>query len=90
MVDWLITATTIYCDAVEDEVTFIARKDGTMKCTGYNLYSTPNKKNIKMIKQKSKRLKKTIKCEGLDCRQIKQYKNKLFSEQAKADVIDYE
>ena len=81
MVDWLITATTIYCDAVEDEVTFIAGKDGTMKCTGYSIYSNPNKNTIKAIKQKSKSLKKTIKCEGLDCHRIKQYKNKMFSGQ---------
>ncbi len=84
MVDWLITATTIYCDAVEDEVTFIAGKDGTMKCTGYNVYSSPSKKNIKMIKPKSKRLKKTIRCEGLDCHRIKEYKSKLFSGQAQS------
>ena len=82
MVDWLLTATTIYCDAVEDEVTFIAGKDGTIKCTGYNVYSSPSKKNIKMIKQKRKRLKKSIRCEGLDCHRIKEYENKLFSGQA--------
>ncbi len=81
MVDWLITATTIYCDAVEDEVTFIAGKDGTMKCTGYNMYSSLDKNTVRTIKQKSKRLKKRIKCEGLDCYRIRQYKNKLFSGQ---------
>lgn len=82
MVDWLMTATTIFCDAVEDEVTFIAGKDGTMKCTGYNIYASPDKNTVGTMKHKSKLLKKTIKCEGLDCRRIMQYKNKLFSGRA--------
>jgi hypothetical protein len=78
MVDWQITATTIYCDAVEDEVTFIAGKDGDIKCTGYNTYFSPDKEAARTIKQKSSRFKKTIKCEGLECHRVAEYKNKLF------------
>ena len=35
MVDWQVTATTIYCDAVDDDVTLLVYKDGSAKCTGY-------------------------------------------------------
>ncbi|MFC1902066.1 GYD domain-containing protein [Chloroflexota bacterium] len=42
MVDWVITATTIYCDAVDDEVTLLVHKDGTVKCIGHSKYAKPD------------------------------------------------
>jgi len=35
MVNWQVTEVTIYCDAVDDEVTIQVYKDGSVKCTGY-------------------------------------------------------
>jgi hypothetical protein len=32
MVDWQITAATIYCDDVDDEVTVIVNRDGSVRC----------------------------------------------------------
>ena len=81
MVDWVLTATTIYCDAVEDEVTLIADKDGTMKCTGYNKYSSPDKVTAKSLQSRGKQLKKQLKCEGLECSRVTGYRDKLFSGQ---------
>jgi hypothetical protein len=34
MVDWQITAKTIYCEAVKEEVTIIIKKDWSANCTG--------------------------------------------------------
>ena len=82
MADWVITATTIYCDAVEDEVTLIAEKAGNLKCTGYNKYFNPDKNTAKSIKRRSAQLKKKLVCEGLDCQRVKSYRDKLFSKQA--------
>ena len=41
MVDWKVTATTIHCDAVGDEVTILVYKDGSVKCIGYDKYGKP-------------------------------------------------
>lgn len=34
MTDWQITAKTIYCDSVQEEVTIIVKKDWSVQCTG--------------------------------------------------------
>ena len=80
MSDWVMTATTIYCDAVEDEVTLVAEKDRTLKCTGYNKYFSPDKDIAKSIKRRGAQLRKKLVCEGLDCYRVKGYRDKLFSE----------
>jgi hypothetical protein len=82
MVDWARTATTIYCDAVEDEVTLIVDKDGTLKCTGYSKYSNPDKETARSIRSRSRHLRKELMCEGLDCHRATQYREKLFAEEA--------
>lgn len=35
MVDWRVTATTIYGDAVDDDVTVLVYEDWSTRCTGY-------------------------------------------------------
>ncbi len=40
---WQLTAITIYCDAVDDEVTIILHKDGAITCTDYRKYTEPSK-----------------------------------------------
>ena len=82
MVDWVLTATTIYCDAVEDEVTLMADKDGTMKCTGYNRYFSPDRDTAKSMQRRGKQSRKQLKCEGLDCHRVTGYHEKLMSEKA--------
>jgi hypothetical protein len=32
--DWQVAATTIHCDAVDDDVTIIVHRDCTTRCTG--------------------------------------------------------
>ena len=84
MADWVMTATTIYCDAVDDEVTLIINRDGTSKCTGYNKYGQPGKETARTIKIKSKQSGKQLKCEGPECHRVTRYRDKLLSEEAEA------
>jgi hypothetical protein len=83
MTDWAITATTIYCDAVDDEVTLIVHRDGTSKCTGYQKYSKPNKETTSAMKIRGKQLGKQLRCEGLECHRVTQYRDNLLAKEAR-------
>ena len=72
MVNWQITAKTIYCEVVADEVTLLVYKDGTAKCTGFKRYGETKAKN------------KQAKCNA-ECSQLIDYKNKLFAEEEDAN-----
>ena len=80
MVNWQITATTIYCDAVYDEVTFMVYGNGTIKCTGYTKYSNPSQEVENLLRKRSKELNKKLECQGLECPRVTQYRDKLFAE----------
>ncbi len=82
MVNWQVTATTIYCDAVDDDVTLLVYKDWSVKCTGYSKYGERSKDTIRLLK-KAGQLKRQLGCAGLECYRVIQYKEKLFSEEAK-------
>lgn len=82
MADWMITATTIYCDAVDDEVTVMVRKDMSVNCTGYRKYHQHNKDISKLLRKKGKRLNRKLECEGLECHRVTQYRDKLFAEES--------
>ena len=83
MVNWQVTATTIYCDAVDDEVTLLVYKDRLSKCTSYEKYGEPDKDIVKVMKKKSKQLKRQLECEGPECYRVIQYRDKLFAEETK-------
>jgi hypothetical protein len=80
MTDWQITAKTIYCEAVDDEVTLLINKDGSSHCTGFRKYTTPNAITVNTIKVKNKRAKQHIQCEGEGCTRLTGYKNQILSE----------
>jgi len=80
MVNWQITATTIYCDGVENEVTVLVYKDGRAKCIGFDQYGESGRNVAELIK-KSKRLGRQLKCEGPECERVIQYRDKLFAEE---------
>ncbi|MFC2007679.1 hypothetical protein ACFLVB_03680 [Chloroflexota bacterium] len=82
MIDWQVTATTIYCDAVDDDVTLMVHRDGLVKCTGDKRYSEPGKETSKLLERKSKQLNRKLACEGLECYRAIQYRDKLFAEEA--------
>jgi hypothetical protein len=75
MVNWQVTATTIRCAAVGEDVTLMVYKDWTVKCTGFMKYGEPGKKN---------KGRQGGWCGGLQCRQVMQYREKLQTEEAKA------
>ena len=79
MVNWQVTAATIYCNAVDDEVTLLVYKDGSTKCTGYRKYSQPERETAKMVKIKSKQLGRRLECEGSECSRVIQYRDRLFA-----------
>ena len=83
MVNWQVTATTIYCDAVDDEVTLLVYKDGSAKCIAYMKYGKPDKETLNLLKKKSDQLKRHRECEGPECHWVIQYRDKLFAEEAK-------
>ncbi len=81
MVDWKITAATIYCEDVDDEVTLLVYKDGTTKCTSSVKYTRPDKDTARTIKAKSKALKRRIVCKGDGCSRVTEYRNRIFAEE---------
>ena len=83
MADWQVTAATIYCDAIDGEITLLVYKDGSVKCTGYVRYGESSKETTKLLKKKSKQLKRQLKCDGQACYRAIQYRDKLFAEEVK-------
>ena len=83
MVNWKVTATTIYCDAVDDEVTILVYQDWSAKCSSYKKYHEPSKETLKLLKRKSKQLKRQLECTGPECSRLIQYKEKLLAEEVK-------
>jgi hypothetical protein len=73
MVNWQITAATLRCDLVHDEVTVLVYKDWSVKCTGHQKYAST----------KSKKRTGNPVCEGPDCRMAQDYLKKLKEEEAK-------
>jgi hypothetical protein len=71
MVNWQITAKTIYCDSAGEEVTIIIKKDWSVQCTGYQDRQD----------ESSNRTYTTVECEGLDCARINLYLNQLKAEE---------
>jgi hypothetical protein len=82
MANWQITAKTLYCEAVEDEVTVLVYKNGSTLCTGCKKYEKPDSITLGLIREKTKNLKRTIKCEGEPCPRVTQYKEKILAEEA--------
>jgi hypothetical protein len=76
MADWQITATTIYCEDVDDEVTLLVYGDGTSKCTGQGKYARPDKETARIMKKKGQQSGKRLACRGDDCRRISEYRDK--------------
>ena len=82
MVNWQVTAATIYCDAVDDDVTVMVYKDWTTQCLGYAKYHKPVKEIKKLLEEKGGKLSRKLECEGPECRRVIQYREKLVAEEA--------
>ncbi|HAS04508.1 MAG TPA: hypothetical protein DCR71_01930 [Dehalococcoidia bacterium] len=75
MTDWQLTATTIFCEDMNDEVTVILYKDGKTRCTGYDFFARMS------ADPKSKKALSGLKCDGPVCHRVSAYKEKIFSEE---------
>ncbi|MBI2857819.1 MAG: hypothetical protein HYX90_01970 [Chloroflexi bacterium] len=82
MVDWQVTATTLLCEAVNDEVTVMVYKDWNVKCTGHEKYLKPSRETARIIKRNASLSNRTFQCEGLDCAAVRHYRDKLIAEEA--------
>jgi hypothetical protein len=78
MVDWEVTATTIYCDDVDDEVTIIVSGNGAVKCTGTQKYASSEKQAIQDLKNKSNQKGKTLLCKDASCTKVPKYRDELL------------
>jgi hypothetical protein len=76
MADWQITATTIFCADVDDEVTLMVYGDGAVKCTAQSRYAQPDKETVKTLKKRSKKTRKALACLGADCPRVPEYRDK--------------
>lgn len=83
MSNWQVTATTIYCEAVAEEVTLMVYRDGAAKCAGQEKYTRPGKEIARQMKQKSRQLKRPLGCDGSNCPRLLQYRDKLLAEEAR-------
>jgi len=84
MVDWQVTATTVFCDAVHDEVTILIYPDWSVKCTGMEKYTADREAGITLIRR-SLELRKVLECKGIGCPNVTAYKDKLqYEEERKA------
>jgi hypothetical protein len=83
MTNWQITAKTIFCESVDDEVTVIVYKNGSTRCTGSQKYNQPNDITLSMIRKKTRKLKRPVKCEGEKCLRLSQYRDKILTEETK-------
>lgn len=81
MTGWQITATTIYCDAVDDDVTIMVYPDGSTKCSGFRKYGEClDMETAKVLKTKAKRLGRNLECEGPRDYRVTDYRDKLIAE----------
>jgi hypothetical protein len=76
MVDWEVTATTIFCEAVDDEVTLIVSGNGTAKCSGRQKYDTTKKSPAARSKPGGRKPD----CKGESCPTLKHYRDKMLGE----------
>lgn len=76
MTNWKLTATTIFCDTIESEVTILVYKDGNVSCTGFDALS-----NSADTKSEDRKQKIKSPCDTVLCPSVTAYRNKLFAEE---------
>ena len=87
--DWKVTAYTIECPAVAEEVTVTVKNDWTVQCSGFAKYGNSRKANIALLKR-SLDMKLNLECKGLNCKQITDYIQKLKDEESLKTTCDGE
>ena len=82
MTNWQVTATTLYCAEVDDEVTIMVYKDWSTKCASFKKYHEPDRETLRLLKKRAKQLKRELGCTGPECPQVLRYKEKLLAEES--------
>ncbi|OGO08022.1 MAG: hypothetical protein A2Y92_00690 [Chloroflexi bacterium RBG_13_57_8] len=72
--DWEMTATTVYCDVVDEEVTLLVYAGGTARCTGREKNSGPGKKKNRTEKSPGGGCSE-------ECTALKRYRDSLLKNQ---------
>jgi len=70
MVNWQITAKTIYCAAVKDEVTLMVKSDGSSRCTAQ-----------KKLDKSGNMIPGSQRCDSDTCPHLNEYRDRLFAEE---------
>jgi hypothetical protein len=85
LTDWQVTATTIYCDAVDDDVTLIVDREWNVTCTGFARYGPSlDKATAGNLKKKSRLLGRELRCEGPQDFRVTGYRDKLKAQEKAA------
>ncbi len=83
MVGWQVTATTIHCEWVDEDVTIMVYKDGSAKCTGYSKFREHiTKELLKLLKEKGKNSGKKLHCVYPAICGLDNYRDKIMTEEA--------
>jgi hypothetical protein len=77
--DWQITACTIICDMVADDVTLLVRNDGTYNCTGHQRYGGDTAQSLQNIHDHHRETGRTVSCAGESCKIMIDYVNHIFT-----------
>jgi hypothetical protein len=73
LTEWEITAATIYCAAIDDEVTLLVHRDSQVSCTGQQRYQNPNRDDTRRLKERSDRAGRKLACFGISCATVTDY-----------------
>ena len=82
---WQVTATTVHCEFVDDSVTIMVNKDWSTRCAWYGRYKDEATENRKNKPDKETR-QKAEKCTGPNCSYVKNYRDKLISEESSVNI----
>ena len=73
MVSWQVTAATLRCDVIGEEVTLLVHKDWSVKCTAYSKYAATG--------ENARKNGHSPQCHGTDCQLATEYRKKLQAEE---------
>lgn len=90
MVDWSLTETTMYCEALGMYVAIVVFEDGQVQCSGHKKYfGKPVRPSYEKGRSRGKG-KENLRCEGLECERVTAYRNKILSEEAGYVLAQYD
>jgi hypothetical protein len=78
--DWQVTATTVKCDAVGEEITIMVYPDGSARCASYPKFSADSGTQAG-TKKRTMKTSRTPECGGPLCRQVTDYRDKIMAEE---------